>query len=208
MTKFPICLSPTVHFLHILILYFYTYTLHIHRSLCEPMLWYTLVKLVVSCNFFIHKNFLNCFYLLIFYFEKHSNWFWRLPFAVRSFKNSPLWQGHARNVSCRRFRVRIHCWDLGTTCQMRHETLDRDVTHGQLCQRHNDGGCLYNVGCWFRKKDQFSSPNFILINRANTLWRLLFGILFVQSVGWLIAGSSFHRVHLFDGSLFWLSNPR
>ena len=82
--------------------------------------------------------------------------------------------------SCRRFRMRIHCWDLGTTCQMRHETLHRDVTHGQ---QRNDGGCLYNVGCWFRKKDQFSSPNFILINRANTLWRLLFDILFVQSVG-------------------------
>ena len=167
------------------------------------MLWHTLVKLVVSCNFFIHKNFLSCFYLLIFYFEKHSDWFWRLPFAVRSFKNSPLSQGHARNVSCRRFRVRttVGTWERLAKCVTRLWT----VTHGQ---QHNDGGCLHNVGCWFRKKDQFSSPNFILINRANTLWRLLFDILFVQSVGWLIAGSSFHRVHLFDGSLFWLSNPR
>ena len=83
---------------------------------------------------------------------------------------------------CRRVVLECasHCWDLGTTCQMRHETLDRDVTHSQ---QHNDGGCLYNVGCSFRKKDQFSAPNFFLINRANTSWRLFFDILFVQSVG-------------------------
>ena len=69
------------------------------------MLWHTLVKLVVSSNFFIHKNFLSCFNLLIFYFEKHSYWFWRLPFAVRSFKNPPL-----SSLSIRRFSGKGERW--------------------------------------------------------------------------------------------------
>ena len=30
-------------------------------------------------QFFIHKN---CFYVLIFYFEKFSTWIWRFPFAL------------------------------------------------------------------------------------------------------------------------------
>ena len=33
-------------------------------------------------QFFIHKNFLSWFYLLIFYFEKFSTRIWRFPFAV------------------------------------------------------------------------------------------------------------------------------
>ena len=39
-------------------------------------------KISSFTQFFIHQNFVSCFYLLIFYFEKHSNWIWRLPFAV------------------------------------------------------------------------------------------------------------------------------
>ena len=39
-------------------------------------------KLVVSPNFLSIRIVVNCFYLLIFYFEKFSTWIWRLPFAV------------------------------------------------------------------------------------------------------------------------------
>ena len=39
-------------------------------------------KLVVSRIFYVQKNFLRCFYLLIFYFEKFSTWIWRFPFGA------------------------------------------------------------------------------------------------------------------------------
>ena len=40
-------------------------------------------KLVVSRNFLSIRIVLNCFYLLIFYFEKFSTWTWRLPYTWR-----------------------------------------------------------------------------------------------------------------------------
>ena len=39
-------------------------------------------NLVVSRNLLSIENVLNCFNLLIFYFEKISTWIWRLPSAV------------------------------------------------------------------------------------------------------------------------------
>ena len=53
-------LSPTVH-------YFYTYISGWISGFTQ---------------FFIHENFVSCFYLLIFYFEKFSTGIWRLPFAI------------------------------------------------------------------------------------------------------------------------------
>ena len=41
-------------------------------------------KLVVSRNFLSIRIVLNCFYLLIFYFEKFSTWICRLPYRWRS----------------------------------------------------------------------------------------------------------------------------
>ena len=38
-------------------------------------------KLVVSRNFLSIRIGLNCFYLLIFYFEKFSTWTWRFPYT-------------------------------------------------------------------------------------------------------------------------------
>ena len=55
-------------------------------------------KLVVSPNFFIHKNCLSSFYLLIFYFEKFSTWTWRLPFAVYSLIFTFIMFGNCQNV--------------------------------------------------------------------------------------------------------------
>ena len=43
---------------------------------------YFYTKIFSSTQFLIDKNFLSCFYLLIFYFEKFSTSIWRLPFAV------------------------------------------------------------------------------------------------------------------------------
>ena len=56
-------------------------------------------QLVVSLNFFIHKNFLSSFYLLIFYFEKFSTWTCRLPFAVYSLISTFIMFGNCQNVS-------------------------------------------------------------------------------------------------------------
>ena len=43
---------------------------------------YFYTKICSSTQFLIDKNFLSCFYLLIFYLEKFSTSIWRLPFAV------------------------------------------------------------------------------------------------------------------------------
>ena len=43
---------------------------------------YFYTKICSSTQFLIDKNFLSCFYLLNFYFEKFSTSIWRLPFAV------------------------------------------------------------------------------------------------------------------------------